>query len=292
MATTSKRATWFSPAPDSTLGITFIDGTVFGLSSNARMVLNEMVYDPNGSNNSSLLSLVAGTITFVAGETAKHGDMKVDTPVATMGIRGTAVLVEIPSLIEIDFNVPRPGRGARGEIPGSGRAGRHHGLLHSVRQADADAAGDDRHGRTSMLPLANGQISTGNALLSPEVQKLITDVFAQKFTDNTNQTTKTASSSTGSSTSDTTQLTQDRCGDRYVGPYRFDQQQWRRRQHRIPTSPTAGAPPNAHIPGPPIVAVLKFAGAQITELASKTGDSTDKDIGLWQYKLQRHQRWR
>src|SRR6266571_2957982 len=39
----------------STVGITFIDGTVFGLSSNARMVLNEMVYDPNGSNNSSLL---------------------------------------------------------------------------------------------------------------------------------------------------------------------------------------------------------------------------------------------
>ena len=71
---------------NSTVGITFIDGTVFGLSSNARMVLNEMVYDPNGSNNSSLISLVAGTISFVAGETAKHGDMKVDTPVATMGI--------------------------------------------------------------------------------------------------------------------------------------------------------------------------------------------------------------
>src|SRR6266404_5147460 len=85
---------------DSKLGITFIDGTVFGLASNARMVLNEMIYDPNGSNNSSLLSLVAGTISFVAGQTAKHGDMKIDTPVATMGIRGTAVLVEI------DFEIP------------------------------------------------------------------------------------------------------------------------------------------------------------------------------------------
>ncbi|WP_271573210.1 FecR family protein, partial [Bradyrhizobium sp. CCBAU 11361] len=80
---------------DSSLGITFIDGTVFGLSSNARMMLNEMVYDPNGSLNSSLLTLIAGTITFVAGETAKHGDMKVDTPTAVLGIRGTAVLVEI-----------------------------------------------------------------------------------------------------------------------------------------------------------------------------------------------------
>jgi len=42
----------------SQLGITFIDGTVFALASNARMVLDEMVYDPNGTNNSSLLSLV------------------------------------------------------------------------------------------------------------------------------------------------------------------------------------------------------------------------------------------
>ena len=44
-----------STGSDSTLGVTFIDGTVFGLSSNARMVLNEMVYDPNGSSNSCLL---------------------------------------------------------------------------------------------------------------------------------------------------------------------------------------------------------------------------------------------
>ncbi|WP_398478115.1 VCBS domain-containing protein [Tardiphaga sp.] len=88
---------------DSSLNLTFIDGTVFGLSANARMVLNEMVYDPQGSANSSLLSLIQGTITFVAGETAKNGDMRVDTPVATMGIRGTAVLVEI------GFEVPGQG---------------------------------------------------------------------------------------------------------------------------------------------------------------------------------------
>lgn len=88
---------------DFSLTLTFIDGTVFGLSANARMVLNEMVYDPQGSSNSSLLSLIQGTITFVAGETAKNGDMRVDTPVATMGIRGTAVLVEI------GFEVPGQG---------------------------------------------------------------------------------------------------------------------------------------------------------------------------------------
>jgi hypothetical protein len=79
----------------STLGIGFVDGTAFNLAANARMVLNEMVFDPNGTSNSALLTLIQGTISFAAGQVAKTGDMKVETPVATMGIRGTMVLVEI-----------------------------------------------------------------------------------------------------------------------------------------------------------------------------------------------------
>lgn len=82
---------------DSSIAMTLIDGSAFGMTSNARMVLNEMVYDPNGSSNSSFISLVQGTVTFVAGQTAKNGNMRVETPVATMGIRGTAVAVKIYS---------------------------------------------------------------------------------------------------------------------------------------------------------------------------------------------------
>lgn len=80
---------------DGKVGITFSDGTAFNLSSNARMVLDEFVYDPNGKSNSTLFSLTKGTFTFVAGKVAKTGDMKVETPVATMGIRGTTPHVEI-----------------------------------------------------------------------------------------------------------------------------------------------------------------------------------------------------
>ncbi|MBV9555515.1 MAG: VCBS domain-containing protein, partial [Pseudolabrys sp.] len=80
---------------DSAVGVIFTDGTTFNLSSNARMVLNEFVYDPNGSNNAAAISLVQGTISFLAGQVAKTGDMKVGAPVATMGIRGTAVNVNI-----------------------------------------------------------------------------------------------------------------------------------------------------------------------------------------------------
>jgi hypothetical protein len=80
---------------DGKVGITFTDGTAFNLSSNARMVLNEFVYDPNGKSNSTFFSLSKGTFTFIAGKVAKTGDMKIDTPVATMGIRGTTPHVEI-----------------------------------------------------------------------------------------------------------------------------------------------------------------------------------------------------
>jgi hypothetical protein len=59
------------------------------------MTLNEFVYDPKGKSNSTLFSLAKGTFTFVAGKVAKTGDMKIDSPVATMGIRGTTPHLEI-----------------------------------------------------------------------------------------------------------------------------------------------------------------------------------------------------
>src|SRR5262245_5014795 len=89
---------------DGAVGITFTDGTAFNLTSNARMVLNEFVYDPNGKSNSTFFSLTKGTFTFVAGKVAKTGDMKVDTPVATMGIRGTTPHVEISENGTVKFS--------------------------------------------------------------------------------------------------------------------------------------------------------------------------------------------
>jgi len=80
---------------DGALGIVFADGSSFSVSKNARMEVNEFVYDPKSNSNSSLLNLSKGTFTFIAGNVAHTGDMKVNTPVGTMGIRGTAPRVEI-----------------------------------------------------------------------------------------------------------------------------------------------------------------------------------------------------
>ncbi|WP_229198422.1 FecR family protein [Bradyrhizobium acaciae] len=80
---------------DGRVGINFTDGTSFNLSSNAKMAMTEFVYDPNGKSNSTLFKLANGTFTFVAGNIAKTGDMQIDTPAATMGIRGTTPRIEI-----------------------------------------------------------------------------------------------------------------------------------------------------------------------------------------------------
>jgi VCBS repeat-containing protein len=79
----------------SSLGITLADRTVFTMAARARMVLNELIYDPARTDNSFAATLVQGTFVFVTGQVAKSGTMQVTTPVATMGIRGTTPTVNI-----------------------------------------------------------------------------------------------------------------------------------------------------------------------------------------------------
>ena len=74
---------------NSSVGIGFPDGTALNLVANTRMALNEYSYDANSTSNEALFSLVEGTFSFVAGKVAHAGDMKIGTPVATLGIRGT-----------------------------------------------------------------------------------------------------------------------------------------------------------------------------------------------------------
>ena len=75
-------------------GISFPDGTALNLVANTRMALNDYAYDANSNANGALFTLVEGTFAFVAGKVAHSGDMKIATPVATMGIRGTTGVVE------------------------------------------------------------------------------------------------------------------------------------------------------------------------------------------------------
>ncbi len=245
---------------DSTLGITFIDGTVFGLASNAKMVLNEMIYDPNGSDNKSLLSLVAGTISFVAGATAKKGDMKVDTPVATMGIRGTAVLVEI------DFDVPAQGGAPPAKfqvlVEPDGTTGSY--ILYD-KTTLTQIATVNRAGTQTIIN-GQGAVSFQSSVqLSPDAQKIISDVFSLKFTDLNNPNTKLTTNFTDTITPETSFLKL-ASNDVVAVTLQFV---------NIPDRPTGGPPPGTeirrdHIPGPPLASASGGAVAELIDLTGST----------------------
>ena len=78
---------------NSSCGIAFPDGTALDLVNNTRMALNEYNYEANSASNGAIFSLVEGTFAFVAGQVAHTGEgLKINTPVATMGVRGTVGL--------------------------------------------------------------------------------------------------------------------------------------------------------------------------------------------------------
>jgi FecR protein len=82
--------------PNSWLGVTFDDETTFSLSPNTRVTVNAFVYQEGGKANAASFNLALGTASFVANLVAKSGDMKITTPVATLGVRGTTGVVDVP----------------------------------------------------------------------------------------------------------------------------------------------------------------------------------------------------
>src|SRR5262249_36526309 len=76
--------------------ITFDDGTTFRLSANSKVTIDNFVYEEGGSKNAGIFDIGKGTVAFVAASVAKTGDMQINTPTASLGIRGTTGLVEVP----------------------------------------------------------------------------------------------------------------------------------------------------------------------------------------------------
>jgi VCBS repeat-containing protein len=96
--------------------IKFVDGTVLALSASARVVLDEMIYSAASTSNSVFLRLVEGVIGLVAGAAAKSGEFAVETPVAIMGIRGTAVRIEVLPNGATKFSLLREPNGSVGSL--------------------------------------------------------------------------------------------------------------------------------------------------------------------------------
>lgn len=81
---------------NSSLGITFNDATTFNLSASARITIDNYVFEDAGKQNAAIFDVGKGTVAFVAAAVARTGNMKITTPTATLGIRGTTGVIDVP----------------------------------------------------------------------------------------------------------------------------------------------------------------------------------------------------
>jgi len=79
------------------VGITFIDGTVLSLGPETRFVLDDFVFRPAERDVSFVSQVMQGTATFLSGAIGRIAPeaVKIRTPTAVLGLRGTKILVEV-----------------------------------------------------------------------------------------------------------------------------------------------------------------------------------------------------
>jgi hypothetical protein len=122
-------------AANGALGITLDDETTFNLGAGASMVMDNLVYQSGGTANAGLFNVARGTVAFVAGQVAKTGNMQIGTPTATLGIRGTTGVIEVPANatapgdVAIKLYNDADGRLGRIEVFAPGPNGPRLGLL-------------------------------------------------------------------------------------------------------------------------------------------------------------------
>jgi FecR protein len=143
---------------NSTLGVTFNDATTFNLTANAQITVDTYVYEDSGKQNAALFDVARGTVAFVAAAVAHTGDMKISTPTATLGIRGTTGLVEVPenaaagTANNVAIKLYPDPDGSVGRIEVNDRAGARLGFL--TQGASGFTIRPGAGGRFAALPLA------------------------------------------------------------------------------------------------------------------------------------------
>ena len=73
------------------VGIEFIDATRVDVTQHSKLIIDEFVYDPNTKTGKLSLKAKLGTVRYASGQIAKNSatDVKITTPTATIGVRGT-----------------------------------------------------------------------------------------------------------------------------------------------------------------------------------------------------------
>jgi hypothetical protein len=106
--------------------IVFLDGTALTVAPNARLVIDKFVYDPDKKLGGLAVTVSTGVFRLVGGKISKHGTIAINTPSATIGLRGgIGLFVVSPAetkahfLFGISMAVSAVGRTETATRPGS-----------------------------------------------------------------------------------------------------------------------------------------------------------------------------
>ena len=84
-------------APGSTIGLTFIDNTVFSTGPETQVALSQFRFDSSNFKGEMLADVKKGSLSVVSGDItrATPGAMKIKTPTAILGVSGTTFAVKV-----------------------------------------------------------------------------------------------------------------------------------------------------------------------------------------------------
>jgi hypothetical protein len=74
--------------------ILFLDQSTLLIGPNSVVVVDEFIYDPATNRGNMAATLTQGSFRYIGGKLSKQGNATLNTPVATMGIRGSDITVD------------------------------------------------------------------------------------------------------------------------------------------------------------------------------------------------------
>ncbi len=82
---------------DGAVNIVFVDETEFAVSEDARLAIDEYVYDPSTQAGTQNFSVLKGVFVFTSGMIGRDDpdDVQIETPVGSIGIRGTIIAGDV-----------------------------------------------------------------------------------------------------------------------------------------------------------------------------------------------------
>lgn len=87
--------------------ILFPDQSTLNIGGNSNIVIDEFVYDPNARTGKMVASATKGILRFVGGQISHTTGATINTPVASLGVRGGIVTIMLPVPPNVAASDPR-----------------------------------------------------------------------------------------------------------------------------------------------------------------------------------------